>query len=83
VLASFFLVRAVRRRGLGRRVVGDLVAQHPGRWEVAFQEENLAAARFWRALWAELFDDGHEELRPTPGRPDLAPDTWLVGGSAR
>ena len=79
VLASFFLVRAVRRQGRGRRIVADLRERHPGAWEVAFQEQNGPAARFWRATWAELFDEVAEELRPVPDRPELEQDTWLIG----
>jgi predicted acetyltransferase len=82
VLAGFFVVRALRRQGGGSRLVAELVRRHPGTWEVAFQEENPSAAGFWRATWAGLFDEVSEELRPAPGRPDLAPDTWLVGRSA-
>lgn len=81
VLASFFLVRALRGRGSGRGLVAELVDRHPGTWEVAFQEENPSAARFWRAVWADLFDEVTEELRPVPDRPELTPDVWLAGRS--
>jgi predicted acetyltransferase len=46
VLSSFFVVRSMRRAGVGLQAAGAIVALHPGRWEVAFQEANAAATRF-------------------------------------
>ena len=78
VLNSFFLVRPVRRQGFGLRAVQEVVAQHPGRWDVAFQENNATAVRFWRRVATELSGDAwSEERRPIPGKPDDAPDVWI------
>lgn len=78
VINSFFLVAAARRRGLGRRIVPELLAPHPGRWEVAFQESNRAAAAFWRAVAADIAGGGwYEEARSVPGRPEDPPDHWV------
>lgn len=78
VLNSFFVVRGARRAGVGLRVVRDVVARHPGPWEVAFQEDNLAAVAFWRRVAADIAGDAWiEERRPVPGRPDLPPDVWI------
>ncbi|WP_330304874.1 MULTISPECIES: GNAT family N-acetyltransferase [unclassified Streptomyces] len=78
VLGSFFVVRGARRAGIGLRAVRDVVGRHPGTWEVAFQDNNPAAVRFWRHVAAEIAGDGWtEERRPVPGRPDLAPDVWI------
>lgn len=78
VLNSFFVVRAARGAGLGLRAVRDVVARHPGPWEVAFQDANTAAVRFWRRVATELTGDGWtEERRPVPGRPDAPPDVWI------
>ncbi|MFF7645986.1 GNAT family N-acetyltransferase [Streptomyces canus] len=78
VLNSFFVVRGVRRTGIGLWAVREVVARHPGAWEVAFQENNGRAVRFWRRV-AEDLDPGAwtEERRPVPERPDLAPDSWI------
>ncbi|MFC8275640.1 GNAT family N-acetyltransferase [Streptomyces sp. NPDC057271] len=78
VLNSFFVVRAARRAGVGLRAVREVVAAHPGRWEVAFQEENTGAVRFWRRVAADIAGEAwSEERRPVPGRPDVPPDTWI------
>jgi predicted acetyltransferase len=78
VLNSFFVVRGARRAGIGMRAVREVVARHPGQWEVAFQDGNVGAVTFWRCV-GEAVDPGSwsEERRPVPQRPDLAPDTWV------
>jgi predicted acetyltransferase len=79
VLYSFFVVRGARRAGIGLRAVREVVAKHPGPWEVAFQESNVAAVAFWRRVATEIAGDGwSEERRPVTGRPDLPPDTWIT-----
>ncbi|MEV4803188.1 GNAT family N-acetyltransferase [Nonomuraea sp. NPDC049421] len=79
VLNSFFVVRAARRSGLGLRAVRVVVARHPGRWEIAFQEANTGAVAFWRRVAADLAGDAWtEERRPVPGRPEVPPDTWIA-----
>ncbi len=84
VLSSFFVVRSMRRTGVGLQAVRAIAAGHPGRWEVAFQEANLAAAHFWRRAATELAgSDWTEESRTVPGRPDLPPDVWISFTVAR
>ncbi|NDL55888.1 GNAT family N-acetyltransferase [Phytoactinopolyspora mesophila] len=78
VLNSFFVVRGARRNGFGLRAVRDLVAVYPGKWEVAFQPDNVTAVNFWRRAAARLAGDAWtEEHRAVPGRADLPPDTWI------
>ncbi|MEV2215374.1 GNAT family N-acetyltransferase [Streptomyces sp. NPDC050997] len=78
VLNSFFVVRAVRRSGVGLRALRQVVAGHPGDWEIPFQYENTGAVRFWRRVATELVGDAWtEEARSVPERPDLAPDVWI------
>ncbi|MGW1408297.1 GNAT family N-acetyltransferase [Streptomyces sp. NPDC002403] len=78
VLNSFFVVRGVRRTGIGLCAVREVVAKHPGPWEVAFQQDNATAVAFWRRVATEVAGEAWtEELRPVPGRPDLPPDTWI------
>ncbi|NUR08847.1 MAG: GNAT family N-acetyltransferase [Nocardioidaceae bacterium] len=78
-IAEFFVARAARRQGVGRVAALRLLELHPGDWEIAFQEENPSAARFWRRLAAEVAGDRWtEERRPVPGKPHLPPDVWLV-----
>ena len=79
MLAEFFVARGARGQGIGRAAALALFERHPGTWEIAFQENNVAAARFWRRLCAEVARDGVvEELRPVPGKPGVPPDVWLT-----
>lgn len=78
VLSGFFVVRGLRRSGIGLRAVRELVSEHHGPWRVAFQDENVAAARFWRRVANDVAgEDWTEERRPVPGRPDLPRDVWI------
>jgi predicted acetyltransferase len=59
--------------------VDELFARHPGEWEIPFQENNVAAARFWRRVAASVAGaDVLEERRPVPGKPEVPPDVWLT-----
>ncbi|MFD7613636.1 GNAT family N-acetyltransferase [Streptomyces sp. NPDC059828] len=83
VLNSFFVVRGARRRGIGAQAVQEITARHPGPWEVAFQDANQAAVRFWRHVATRVAGEGwSEERRPVPRRPDLPPDVWISFSSA-
>ncbi|WP_406125969.1 GNAT family N-acetyltransferase [Streptomyces sp. NBC_00989] len=78
VLNSFFVVRGARRAGVGMGAVRDVVARHPGSWEVAFQDANPGAVAFWRRVGDELAPgEWGEERRPVPGPADLPPDVWI------
>jgi predicted acetyltransferase len=79
VLNSFFVVRGARRAGTGLRAVSQVVARHPGSWEVAFQDANAAAVSFWRKVATEIAGDAWTETRrPVPGLPDAPPDVWIA-----
>lgn len=78
VLSGFFIVRGVRRTGLGLRTAKQLIDRYPGPWEVALQAENTIAVHFWRRVAEEVGPDvWREERRAVPGRPDLPPDVWI------
>lgn len=78
VLSGFFVVRGLRRSGIGRRAVRQVLDRHPGRWQVAFQDDNPAAAHFWRRVATDLAGDAWtEDRRPVPDQPQLRPDTWI------
>ena len=78
VLTSLFLVAPARRRGLGSFFARAIVEAHPGRWTVAFQDANLAAACFWPQLAATFDPVWASEHRPVPGKPDLPADAWVT-----
>lgn len=77
-LASFFVVPAARRTGLGRAFARDVLDRHPGAWAVAFQHDNEPAAAFWRAVATDAWGDHWTETEePVPDRPDAPPDHWI------
>jgi predicted acetyltransferase len=79
LMAEFFVVRAARRRGVGEAAARAAFAAHPGSWAVPFQEENPAAARFWRRIVASVSRGSFsEQRRPVPDKPHLPPDVWLL-----
>ncbi len=46
-MAEFFVARKHRRRGVALEAVYQVLRQHPGQWEVAIAERNIAAKMFW------------------------------------
>lgn len=79
VMGEFFVVRAARRQRVGHAAAVQLLGRHAGRWGIAFQEDNAGAARFWRQVVTAVAGSAwEEERRPVPGKPDIAPDTWLL-----
>jgi predicted acetyltransferase len=48
-LAEFFVVRGVRRRGVGQAAAHCLFRSLPGKWEVRVGDYNLPARQFWRS----------------------------------
>ena len=79
LMAEFFVVRGARKQAVGRAAVDALFGLHPGTWEIPFQENNVAAARFWRSVAARIAGDGYrEERRPVPDKPEVTPDVWIT-----
>jgi predicted acetyltransferase len=74
---QFFIVRSQRRAGVSRAAAEATVRRHPGRWEVAFQNENPTAARFWRRLAAAIGTNVHEGVQPVPNKPHIPDDVIL------
>lgn len=52
-VAEFFVLRGVRRTGVGRRAAFLLWDRLPGQWVVRVSEGNRAALRFWPAILQE------------------------------
>lgn len=78
-IVAFFVVRAWGRHGVGRAAAQELLRTLPGRWEIAFQDTNEGAARFWRQVVTDAVGSAwKEERRPVPGKSDVPPDTWLL-----
>lgn len=79
VMAGFFVVRGVRRLGVGRQAALEMLGRHPGVWEIPFQEENGGAARFWRELaTSAVGNEWKEDRRPVPMKPHIPDDVWIT-----
>ena len=79
LMSEFFVVRGLRGQGIARAAVDELFARHPGEWEIPFQENNVAAARFWRRVAVGVAGEYvREERRPVPGKPEVPPDVWIT-----
>jgi predicted acetyltransferase len=78
VINSFFLVGPARGHGLGQCFARAVARASPGTWTVAYQDGNIAAARFWARVAARLDPGWWLQHRPVPGRPDLPPDAWVT-----
>jgi predicted acetyltransferase len=52
-MAEFFVLRAHRGRGIGRRAVFALFDRFQGKWEIFELPRNTAAIRFWRRVIGE------------------------------
>ncbi|MCM2577953.1 GNAT family N-acetyltransferase [Streptomyces meridianus] len=78
---AFFVVRALRRRGVGHRAAREMLRLCPGPWAIAFQEENPKAARFWRQLATDAVGAAWREERrpvPPPAPKHLPDDVWIL-----
>ena len=64
---AFFVVRALRRQGVGRAAAVDLLRSRRGRWAIAFLEEYDSAARFWREVAPEVVGESWTKECQTGG----------------
>ncbi|MFI7322691.1 GNAT family N-acetyltransferase [Streptomyces venezuelae] len=80
-ISAFFVVRALRRRGVGREAALQLLHSRPGAWAIAFQPANAGAARFWRGVATDAVGaDWREESRPVPASmaANAPDDQWIL-----
>jgi predicted acetyltransferase len=76
-VSDFFIVRALRRTGVGREAARQAIAMTPGRWSIGFQTYNPGAQPFWSQVATDAAGDTwatHDDP-PVEGRP---PDTWIT-----
>lgn len=82
-VAAFFVVRALRRSGVGRQAARLLLAQHTGRWTIGFQDYNPGVEGFWTSVVTEAVGArwaSHVSPVPVEGVP---PDTFLTFDTGR
>jgi predicted acetyltransferase len=76
-ISDFFIVRALRRTGVGRKAARQVITMFPGRWSIGFQSYNPGVQRFWSQVASDAAGDTwdtHDDP-PVAGRP---PDTWIT-----
>jgi predicted acetyltransferase len=76
-IASFFVVRALRRTGVGREAAVLTIAKFPGPWMIGFQRYNPGVEEFWSRVATDVAGDRWKiEDGPLPdSRP---PDTFIT-----
>ncbi len=65
-MAEFFVMRAARRRGVGRSAVELILNRFAGRWEITEYLRNPVAVSFWRRVVAN-YTQGRYQERVTNG----------------
>ena len=65
-MAEFFILRKLRRTGIGGAAAVAVFDRFPGSWEVTEMPRNAAAVRFWRRVIGE-YTGGHFEDAPIEG----------------
>lgn len=60
-MEQFFILRHLRRQGLGQSLLQGCVERHPGRWRIRVMTGNERAWQFWTAAIASLNPCGYEE----------------------
>jgi predicted acetyltransferase len=66
-LHAFFVLRGLRRAGVGGRAAAQLLALHPGPWSIAYLDDNAEAAKFWPRVATRAVGDAWTlTRRPSP-----------------
>ncbi|WP_269532932.1 GNAT family N-acetyltransferase [Chitinimonas sp. BJYL2] len=60
---QFFILRGMRKRGIGKLAARAVFDRYPGKWEVRQIDENAAAQVFWRRAISEYTGGNFAERR--------------------
>jgi predicted acetyltransferase len=74
---DFFVVRALRRTGVGREAARQVIAMFPGKWSIGFQVYNPGAQRFWSRVATDAVED-RWSMYDGPTAAHRPPDTWIT-----
>ncbi|GAB1641384.1 hypothetical protein KRMM14A1259_18070 [Krasilnikovia sp. MM14-A1259] len=77
LLGPFFVVRALRRTGVGREAAAQVIAMFPGRWSIPFQRYNPGVERFWCRVATDVAGD-QWDMHDGPVPENRPPDTWIT-----
>jgi predicted acetyltransferase len=72
---AFFVVRALRRHGVGRVAARELLRRIPGEWGIAFQDANAGAREFWELVVRDVV--GERFRMEEPDVEQALPDVWI------
>jgi predicted acetyltransferase len=72
---AFFVVRALRRHGVGRVAARALLHRIPGEWGIAFQDANAGARAFWEQVARDVVGERFRVDEPEQG--EGPPDVWI------
>ncbi|MBM4258898.1 MAG: GNAT family N-acetyltransferase [Deltaproteobacteria bacterium] len=61
LLGEFFVLRNLRRTGIGRTAVEIVFARFPGLWELSVLQRNTGALAFWRRLLSSCSKEPYSE----------------------
>lgn len=73
-LSEFFVVRGLRRRGVGRSAASQVFRRFPGVWEVRVMDRNEGASAFWEDAISR-HTHGAFQAHPWESEPGT---TWKV-----
>ncbi|MFF5288378.1 GNAT family N-acetyltransferase [Paractinoplanes globisporus] len=76
-ISGFFVVRALRRTGVGREAALQAIAMFPGRWSIAFQRYNPGVESFWSRVATDVVGD-RWNMHDGPVPENRPPDTWIT-----
>jgi predicted acetyltransferase len=74
---GFFVVRALRRTGVGHEAALQTIALFPGRWCIGFQRYNPGLEKFWSRIAAEVAGD-QWQIADGPTPETRPPDTFIT-----
>jgi len=78
-ISDFFIVRALRRSGVGREAARQVIAMTPGPWRIAFQAYNPGVQSFWSQVASDAAGDQWATHDDPPGQHDSwKVDTWIT-----
>jgi predicted acetyltransferase len=72
-VAEFFVLRAYRRRGVGRKAAHSVWRQFAGLWQVRVMRANQTAQRFWQRAVEEFAGDAMSSTHT-----EKAGETWDI-----
>jgi predicted acetyltransferase len=75
-IAAFFVVRALRRTGVGREAARLTIGQFPGPWRIGFQRYNAGVESFWSGVASALAGDAWR-IYDGPAPENRPPDTFI------